>query len=253
MTSSLLSRLAEGLAPGSGSNSPGVLNTRSGPPVAGIPSGKRGTSTLPSETGIASITHEGKTFRFRTNPNEITWTYTLNTFIENTYGGRVIQLLSTKIDDLVIKADCGSGRWPYMMEVANFMKNLMIDQRQGSPATFEYTSRQWKLDVYAVSIPFADDFSAVAREFEMNFKVQEDVSGVMSQASLSSELERLRNGMGWHKSKYNQPNAADQHDGESGWFDNPINTPQVANALAEIPGANTVLNIIQQAQGNPGA
>ena len=34
--------------------------------------------------GIASITHQGKTLRFRTNPNSITWEYNLKTNVEET-------------------------------------------------------------------------------------------------------------------------------------------------------------------------
>lgn len=163
---------------------------------------------LPEGTrGIASLTHGGRTLRFRTNPNEFNWTYSLNKKVEQTYGGRVIQLLSTKIDDFTIKVDCGGGRWPYANQVARFLRDVMIDQRKGVPATFEYTTRGWRLNVYVVSIPYADAVEEVVREIDIGFKVQEDVSGVMSRNSLSAELSRLKDGIGFRRDKYNDPRA----------------------------------------------
>ena len=124
------------------------------------------------QRGICSLSHSGRTLRFRTNPNEFNWTYSLNKKVEQTYGGRVVQLLSTKIDDFVIKVDCGSGRWPYANQVARFLRNVMVAQRDGVPATFEYTTRGWRLGVYVVSIPFSDAVEEVLREIEIGFKVQ---------------------------------------------------------------------------------
>lgn len=162
------------------------------------------------EHGIASLTHKGRTFRFRTNPNQFQWTYTLNKRVDQTYGGRVIQLLGTKIDDFVLKADAGGGRWDYTNRMANFMRDVMVDQRDGEPATFEYTARGWKLNCYIVSVPFQDEVEAVLREFEIQMKVQEDVSGLMSSNSLSAELRRLQDGIGFRRSKYNDPTKQGQ-------------------------------------------
>ena len=158
------------------------------------------------ERGISSLYHpEVGTFRFRSNPKEFNWSYTLNKRVDQTYGGRVIQLLGTRIDDFSFKADCGIGRWEYMNRVAKFMRDVMIRQRGGTPATFEYTTRGWKFNAYVVSVPFADAIEEVLREFEVGLKVQEDISGVMSRNTLSAELARLQDGLGFRRSKYNDP------------------------------------------------
>ena len=162
--------------------------------------------TSPDERGIASIYHpEVGTLRLRSNPKEFNWSYTLNKRVDQTYGGRVIQLLGTRIEDFTFTADCGSGRWEYMNKVAKFMRDIMIKQRGGAPATFEYTTRGWKFNAYIASIPFADAVEEVAREFEVAMKVQEDVSGLMSRNTLSAELRRLQDGMGFTRSRYNDP------------------------------------------------
>lgn len=191
------------------------------------------------EQGIASLTFKGDVFRFRTNPNSIRWSYTPNVRVDPTYGGRVIQLLSVKIDDLVVQIEAGQGRWDYYRTVSEFMRRLLVEQKDGTTATFEYTTRGWKLNVYVVNIPYEDDFHAVTRPIELSFKVQEDVSGVMSQNSLSQELKNLQDGIGWKKSKYNQPDPSDGTDGESGWLGLGQTADQLTGAIGDLAQAIT--------------
>lgn len=173
------------------------------------------------ERGIASMHHpDVGTLRFRTNPNEFNWTYTLNKRVDETYGGRVVQLLGTKIDDFKFKADCGGGRWAYMNKVAKFMRDVMVAQRNGAPATFEYTTRGWKLNCYVVSVPFQDSIEEVKREFEVVCKVQEDVSDVLSKNTLSAEMRKLQDGINFRRGKYNDPRfSAGVTDSEAGVVD----------------------------------
>lgn len=175
-----------------------------------------------SQRGIASLYFKGRTLRFRTNPNEIWWSYSLNTSVEETYGGRVVQILGARIDDLVIKIDCGWGGWDYLNQVVNFLREMMIDQRKdgGTTGTFAYTTRGWRLKVYALTVPFQDAVTATTRELEIRFKVAEDLTGEMISNSLNAELARLQDGIGFKKSGYNTPSG------------NIGNTP-----LADIPGA----------------
>ena len=166
---------------------------------------QKSAAMLPGETGIASLTHNGHVFRFRTNPNEFRWNYVLKKRIDQTYGGRVVQLLGASIDEFAVKADSGGGRWDYTNKMAKFMRDVMVDQRDGTPATFEYTTRGWKLNCYIVNVPFEDAVGEVLREFEIQMKVQEDVSGLMTKNSLQRELSSLADGVGFRRSKYNDP------------------------------------------------
>lgn len=186
---------------------------------------QKSTALNTSERGVASISHRGRTFRFRTNPNEFRWNYTLKKRVDQTYGGRVIQLLGTSIDDFVLKADAGGGRWDYVNRVSKFLRDVMVDQRNNEPATFEYTTRGWKFNCYIVSIPFQDAVEEVLREFEIQLKVQEDVSGLLTKNSLETELRRLSDGIGFRRSKYNDPKA----NPEGGLFD------VVGDALGALP------------------
>lgn len=156
--------------------------------------------------GVASITHNGKVFRFRTDPNTVRWNYKLNTAVEQTYGGRVVQLLSCTIEDLTVTADAGLGGWDYVYQAALFMRDMLFDQRNGGVhGVFEYAPRGWKLGVYAVNFPFTDDVAAVRREYTLTFKVQEDISGVITTESLALELAALKDGIGYQHNEYNDP------------------------------------------------
>ena len=197
--------------------------------------------TSTGERGIASLYHpEVGTLRFRSNPKEFNWSYTLNKRIDQTYGGRVIQLLGTRIDDFTFTADCGSGRWAYMNKVAKFMRDVMISQRGGVPATFEYTTRGWKFNAYVVSIPFADAVEEVLREFEITLKVQEDVSGIMSRNTLVAELRRLQDGIAFRRSRYNDPLYNNQQGQVNDSESFQLGPEQVVNA---IQGAAASLNL----------
>lgn len=160
------------------------------------------------ERGIARMHHpDVGTLRFRTAPTEFGWSYTLNKRIDQTYGGRVVQLLGTKIDEFSFKADSGGGRWDYSNKVSKYMRDVMIAQRNGTPVTFEYTTRGWEMNLFVVSVPFQDAIEEVRREFQIQCKIQEDISGVMSRNTLSAELRRLQAGINFKRGKYNDPRA----------------------------------------------
>lgn len=159
--------------------------------------------------GIASLTHQGKVLRFRTDPNSITWDYNLKTNIEETYGGQVVQVLSANIDNLRVTADSGNGGWAYLESVALFMRDMLFDQREGlsQPGVFRYPPRGWEMKVFALNFPFKDSVGDVLKPFTMNFKVQEDVSGVVTSSLIEAEMEKYSKGIGWERNEYNTPSV----------------------------------------------
>lgn len=164
---------------------------------------------------IASISHQGKTLRFRTNPNSITWDYNLKTNVEETYGGQVVQVLSANIDNLRITADAGRGGWPYIESVALFFRDMLFDQREGrgEPGVFRYPGRGWELKVFALNFPFKDSVTDILKEFTLSFRVQEDVTGIVTSSLIETEMAKMSKGIGWERNDYNTP-ALDWTDGE---------------------------------------
>ena len=175
----------------------GVSNAAT-PPNRGVPQNQ-----YQSSRGLCSLSYEGHTLNFRTNPNSVQWDYSLVTHIQQTYGGRIVQILGVKMDNLVVKVDCGGGGWPYAMQVVNFMRDMMVAQRNGKAGTFTYTTRNWKLSVLALNVPYGDEVTATVRELELEFKIQEDNTGVLSKASLVDALKIFSDGVGWDQSVYN--------------------------------------------------
>lgn len=176
----------QGRRPGGGLTTP-FISPNSGPAQSPNP----GTENR----GICTLSFQGRTLQFRTNPNSIWWNYELVRNIQQTYGGRVIQLLGVRLGDLQVKVDCGRGGWDYLNSVVQWLRELMSDQRGGVAADFEYTTRNWHLKVYVVSIPFQDEVEATVRELTLNFKIHEDVNNTMSRVSLSTEMARLQEGI----------------------------------------------------------
>lgn len=189
----------------------------SGPNNNGFQQSPLGQYTVPSLTipgqyqtgrGLCTLSAPGVgTLQFRTNPNEITWDYSLITHVEQTYGGRVVQILGVKMDNLVVKVDCGQGGWPYAMYVTQFIRDMMVTQRNGNAATFTYTTRGWQLKVFALNMPYHDAVEETVRELELRFNVQEDISGVQTSASISNALSALQDGIGWLESVFNNYSA----------------------------------------------
>lgn len=155
------------------------------------PTGEPGMSTI----GNCTLSFAGRVLQFRTNPNSIWWSYELLKNIDYTYGGQVVQLLGTRLGDLKVKVDCGRGGWPYLVQVAMFLRDLLAYQRGGNTATFLFMPRNWKLNVYGMSIPFSDQLTATTREIELSFKIQEDISGTLSQITIDTEIMRLNEGI----------------------------------------------------------
>lgn len=213
------------------------------PPALNLP-----PQQLQNSRGLCSLSFGGNTLPFRTNPNSIKWNYNLITHIDQTYGGRVIQILGVKMDNLVVKVDCGQGGIPYMMQIVQFMRDLMVTQRNGQPATFIYTTRGWNLKVFAQNIPFEDQVTATVRELELKFKIQEDVAGVNRSASISDALARLADGIGWTVSQFNNYTQSNQgysnnNQGNSGFMGTPTVKLQEALVAANqsTAGANPQL------------
>lgn len=179
--------------------------------VQRLSSGQVAPATGPQgpASGQCTLSFQDRVFRFRTNPNEINWSYELISNVEQTYGGQVVQLLGTRIGDLSVKVEIGGGGWPYLMQVILYLRDLLSDQRGGNTATFHYTTRNWMLNVYAMTIPFQDAFDETVREIELNFKVQEDVTGLLQQVTLNAELMFLQDGVyGPGRTTHNQFNDA---------------------------------------------
>jgi len=219
-------------------------------PNLGIP-----TAQYQPARGICTLFAPGVgTLQFRTNPNSISWDYSLITNVQQTYGGRVIQILGAKIDNLEVKVDCGQGGWGYAAYVVQFMRDMMMTQRNGIPGQFIYTTRNWNLNVFALNVPFHDAVEETVRELTLQFKVQQDVAKIaIAEQSIANLLGLLQQGIGFLSSEAfsnpiasNNPNNAGQTNLSGALSGDPLITPATAATApvdTGIPGFDSLLGV----------
>lgn len=212
------------------------------------------TSQYQNVRGVCTLYAPGVgTLQFRTNPNSISWDYELITNVQQTYGGRVIQILGARIDNLEVKVDCGQGGQPYAAYVAQFMRDMMMTQRNGIAGQFLYTTRNWNLQVYALNVPFHDSVEETVRELTLQFKVQQDVSKVaIADQSIANLLTLLQQGLGFLSSEAfsnpiagSNPNNAGQTNLAGILTGSPVVTPATAATApvnTGIPGFGDIID-----------
>lgn len=130
------------------------------------------------------------------SPDEITWSYGLNTNSYPTYGGEVVQILSMYVGDMKISGTVRS--YDQIEEIYKWFTLYMQQATQGrnsasydmTPVSFEYLNRGWKFQIMPKSLPgfkYGRDIvapqwniEAAVVEFNDDFK-----SAVMDNANLS--------------------------------------------------------------------
>lgn len=155
--------------------------------------------------GVATISAQ-TSLQLRVDPEAISFGYNLNVTNEDTYGGRVVQVLSTEVTDLTLPCVSGAGGRRYLSQVATFFKDMMIWQRDSqAPAVFSYPPRNYTLHVYASELSIDDALENVNFPFTMKFKVSEDAGGFASGAIMAGEINKLIDGVGYTHNQYNTP------------------------------------------------
>lgn len=100
------------------------------------------------------------TLAIDTGANRISWAYNLNTHAFPTYGGEVVQILSTNIDVITIQGDLRS--YSKMEEIYRWFLVYIQDATQGykerqgyneEPVEMSYPERGWTLKIQPISLP----------------------------------------------------------------------------------------------------
>lgn len=145
-----------------------------------------------------------RAFRFRTVPNSFEWEYRLNTRSEDTYGGRVIQLLSVSVDTLRLQVEAGNGGLEYLWNTVKYFRELAIWQRDRNQAVrLQYPYRRYDFSVYFQGIDWGDSLQNVLTPFSVTFQVEEENSSIVQKKIITNELTRLAQGIGYTQNEYN--------------------------------------------------
>ena len=164
-----------------------------------------------TETALLTFTGGVRNFTVRTNPNYISYAYSLRTQVYPTYGGRVIQILGVNYETLQIEIESGSsksvngqvGGYAYFRSVVKWFKDTSLWQRNSkSPIRFTYPARNYVLDVFLKSLTIADDLQNVLRPLQIQMEIEDDFTGLLTGDIVDEELRYFRDGVGYEVNPY---------------------------------------------------
>ena len=152
---------------------------------------------------------------FNINPSEAQWGYTLNTSSQDTYGGRVIQVLSCKIDSLQIKGyltqkGTAENQWANMEQFEKDIKSIMDwHAKNKKPVKFSFPALGWNGDVYVTGYSNVQyDMKTAAVSYTLSMTVDSGFETIKEHAS-SEGLDLIPDGVGWTRNKFNTPKTDD--------------------------------------------
>lgn len=160
-----------------------------------------GADQTPASLSCPTAFH---TFAF--NPDEVKWSISNNSITRDTIGGRVVQLLSARVEQMTVIGKAGSRA--ELQKLALNLKKLMDYQTTSQyPVRFKVPSKGWNFKVYIQNVSSLGwDYAATTYPYELTLLVQEDSTGLTNLQIREETLSRLATGIGY-VDKYHGGNA----------------------------------------------
>jgi hypothetical protein len=195
--------------------------------------------------GTATLGYPGGPMAtFRVDPSSIDWNFQVLTNVVETIGGRVIQIIGSYLDDMVVTGSFGQDHstsqgesWrqaeAFLQVITSIMERQSADSNQQAemspPPVFSYPPLGWRFTCYVKDFSDADNPGAsiemTAGKFNQRwqltlFLVQEastalvqagESNGVINQQAaqaVAAYMARISDGIGWSYSKYVSVNGA---------------------------------------------
>ena len=126
------------------------------------------------------------------NPNNTLWNYELNRQVMDTYGGRVIQILSVSTQQMTMTGDAGSRKkLLYFFSELKKMQVNQIEQQCAAiltiPATFAENGKITQ-SVYIDTVNLGIDYSTVTYPYNIIFQVEDNSA---SDVLVSNSLKEI--------------------------------------------------------------
>ena len=129
-------------------------------------------------TSIATLTLGGQVITLPYNPNNVIWNYLLNRQVVDTYGGRVVQILSVATQQMNFTGDAGSR--PKLLYLFSELKKMQASQIQSQsaallviPASFAENGSITQ-SVYIDTINLGIDYTTVTHPYQLVFQIEEN-------------------------------------------------------------------------------
>lgn len=136
------------------------------------------------------------TFKF--NPSTVAWNYTNNTRSLDTLGGRVVQVLSSRIDSMSVQGLAGSRS--ELQRLAKNLKDIMNFHIQTQePVLFKVPSKDWNFRVYLQGVSnLGWSVQTVVYPYQLEMMVIDDLTGIRSRELETQMLDRLAKEIGYN-------------------------------------------------------
>ena len=154
-------------------------------------------------TTVATLTQDSiATISLPYNPNETDWSYQLNRNVVDTYGGRVVQLLSVSTSSMNLSGDAGSRK--NLLQLFSDLKKVQAAQisSQSSavlniPATFAENGAITQ-NVYIQTVNIGWDPRTVTYPYTIVLEVEDSTTyGNINENIMSTVINEITAQLGW--------------------------------------------------------
>lgn len=149
-------------------------------------------------------------YTFNIDPSTVSWTYRLNTKSFDTYGGKVIQVLSCRVENLQIGGSLSQKgiikQFDEMKEFESDVLSIMESQAKSKePIEFNFPAVQWNGQVFLVG--YSDvkyDTKTSAVHYTLSMMVDSGFDALKTIDSAEG-LDAIPDGVNWVRNDYNDP------------------------------------------------
>ena len=151
------------------------------------------------ETATLTDNTTGITYSFPFNVNSLSWTYQMNKSSYSTIGGRVTQLLSTRVNTVMLQGEAGSRQ--KLLNLYSQFKTMQDNQNMKKTSmTLNVSSQGITMNVWLEQMQIGWGVDTVTYMYNMALEVDGDLhsSSQLSTAIVNDALNRITNGVGFN-------------------------------------------------------
>jgi len=160
------------------------------------------TTQLNNKYATATLTDNttGITYNFPYNINALQWSYQLNTQSFSTIGGRVTQLLSTRVNTVQLQGEAGSRQ--KLLDLYTAFKTMQDNQNiyKTQSHTLNVPSQGISMNVWLERMNIGWGVDTVTYQYAMALELDGDLnsSSTLSSAVVNDALNRITDGIGFN-------------------------------------------------------